>query len=94
MNDRETIVDPRLLVEAPVSPPQPDIAIPSDPLAQSARWKEIQILAMERPLTQLETQEMVQLTRALRRTNTGPAKAKTSARKSKAVASLDDILGD
>lgn len=84
---------PRL--DQPLVPVAPDIKIPDDPLAQSARWKEIQVIAMERPLTQLETQEMVALTRALRRTNTGPAKAKTSKSKaSKPVASLDDILGD
>lgn len=83
-------------LDQPLVPVAPDIKIPEDPLAQSARWKEIQVLAMERPLSQLETQEMVQLTRALRRTNTGPAKAKTASRAkaSKPVASLDDILGD
>lgn len=89
----EGIGIPRL--DQPLVPVAPDISIPSDPLAQSARWKEIQVIAMERPLSQLETQEMVQLTRALRRTNTGPAKAKTSkAKAGKPIASLDDILGD
>jgi hypothetical protein len=90
----EGIFSPDILAQ-PVPPPAEDVKIPADPLAQSARWKEIQVLAMERPLSSREVQEMVQLTRALRRTNTGPAKAKTSKAKApKKAASLDDILGD
>jgi hypothetical protein len=67
----------------------------SDPMALSAKWKAYQTIAAQRSLTPIEVQEMVQITRALRRTNTGPAKAKTAkAKTSKPMASLDDILGD
>lgn len=67
----------------------------SNPVLLSERWREIQKIASTRPLTQEETVEAVQITRALRRTNTGPARPKTSRAKAPKVAiSLDDILGD
>lgn len=89
-----SVIDPKSLANQAIEPPTPDIAIPSDPLALSERWREIQVIATSRPLTSTETQEMVAITRALRKTNTGPAKAKVSKAKVKPTISTEDLLGD
>lgn len=87
-------INPELL-NTQLSAPAPDIAIPTDPLALSEAFKELQILANSRQLTAEEIQRGVAITRALRRTNTGPAKAKTSkAKAAKPSVSLDDLLSD
>lgn len=62
---------------------QIDISIPSDfnredSLAVQDVWRKMQKLATERELTADECALMIEVTRILRRTHTGPAKAKTS----------------
>lgn len=70
-------------------------AIPVDDLvACSNRLSELKIIAQSRRLTAEESREGVQLTRILRRTNTGPAMKKASAKK-KTVSDTDlDALLD
>lgn len=88
-------IDPKMLASEPIAPPAADISIPTDPVELSNRWREMQIIATERPLNSLEVQEMVAITRALRKTNTGPAKAKTPKAKTvKPSISTEDLLGD
>lgn len=87
-------LDPSLMTTA-ILPPAADVNIPTDPMQLAEEFRKLTTLANERPLTSEEIQRGVQITRALRRTNTGPAKAKTSkAKAGKPSVSLDDILGD
>jgi len=62
-----------------------------DPLAVQQRWNELLHIAKERELTAEETAEAVQCTRVLRRTHTGPAKAKTSTARATKSAKLDTL---
>lgn len=63
-----------------------------DPLALSTLWKELQALATKRPLEPDELALMVDVTRRLRRTNTGPAKPKSSSRTKKAAVDIQSLL--
>lgn len=47
-----------------------------DMLAVQTRWTQLLALAKERDLTPAETSEAITCNRILRRTNTGPARAK------------------
>lgn len=57
----------------------------------NARWQHYSKIALERDLTTDEVKEAIQCTRLLRRTNTGPAKAK-SPRKPKATLAVTNLL--
>ncbi len=65
-----------------------------DPIALSNLWKEMQALATKRPLEPDELALMVDITRRLRRTNTGPAKPKGSRTKKPSVDIAALLLGD
>jgi hypothetical protein len=89
-------VDPNVILSTPAPELPGSPTIPSDPLAQTELWRELQLKGAQGTLTPEEIAQMVAVTRALRRTNTGPAKAKTSkaGTKTKKAVSDADILSD
>lgn len=75
--------------------PNECLTVPADDLAAcSSRLSELKIIAQSRRLTPDESREGVQLTRILRRTNTGPAMKKASAKKKATLSDneLDALL--
>lgn len=90
-----TSIDPNLILSTPASELPSSPSIPDDPLAQTELWKTLQLKGAQGTLTPAEIAQMVAVTRALRRTNTGPAKAKTSkAKATKPSISDSDLLSD
>lgn len=68
-----------------------------DPLALQVLWKELQAAASKEPLEADEVALMVDVTRRLRRTNTGPAKPRSSSRRSSKGPAVDIkslLMGD
>lgn len=63
-----------------------------DPIALQQLWKDLQALASRRPFEADETALMVDVTRRLRRTNTGPAKPRTTSRVKKASVDIKSLL--
>jgi hypothetical protein len=72
-----------------VTPPQPT----AQPLDYIALQQELNTLMSRSDLTSEDHRRLIAISRALRRTNTGPAKAKTSKAKGKsAPVSLDELF--
>jgi hypothetical protein len=63
-----------------------------DPIALQQLWKDLQALATKRPFEPDEVALMVDVTRRLRRTNTGPAKPRTTSRAKKASVDIKSLL--